>query len=239
MRQADRGGHGSLARIAALIGVVLLAFALVATPVFGWATGVGAQDATPAPDGTPVADGAAPVGRPAHIHAGTCAELDPTPLVPLTDVAIPTGTAAGTEAVTQVEVSVTTVPMDLATILADDHAINVHLSPEEADVYVACGEIGGIALDDLGSLAIGLREQNESGLSGIAFLTPNAADPSQTDVSIFLAAGLSSIPGLEELETPELDIDAATPSGDSETDAPDDTDTDAGSEVEGDGTPEA
>jgi uncharacterized cupredoxin-like copper-binding protein len=141
-----------------------------------------AQDATPAVD--------VPPGRPAHIHAGTCDDLDPNPLAPLTDVGAPTGTAAGPADVTPVEVSVTTVPLDLATILAADHSINVHLSQEEADVYIACGEIGGIGLDAAGSLAIGLREQNESGFSGVAYLTPNVADATQTDVSVFLAEGL-------------------------------------------------
>jgi hypothetical protein len=140
-----------------------------------------AQEATP----VPVA------GRPAHIHAGTCDTLDPNPLFPLTAVGAPAGTASGSTDATQVEISFTTVPVDLATLLASDNAINVHLSAEDADVYIACGEIGGVPTDAVGSLAIGLREQNDSGFSGVAFLTPNGADPTQTDVSVFLAADLA------------------------------------------------
>jgi uncharacterized cupredoxin-like copper-binding protein len=142
-----------------------------------------AQEATPSAE-------EAPPGRPAHIHAGTCDTLDPNPAFPLTNVAGVTGTASGPAAATPVETSFTTVAVDLATLLASENAINVHLSPEEADVYIACGEIGGV-LDGAGALSIGLRQQNDSGFSGIAFLSPNAADPAQTDVSVFLAEGLA------------------------------------------------
>jgi len=142
-----------------------------------------AQDATPVPETV--------AGHPAHIHAGTCETLDPNPLFPLTDVTTPAGTPSGAVDAEQIDTSFTTVPVDLATLLATDNSINVHLSAEEADVYVACGEIGGIPLDDTGSIAIGLREQNDSGHTGVAFLTPNAADPTQTDVSLFVAEDLA------------------------------------------------
>lgn len=65
--------------------------------------------------------------HPAHIHAGTCAELDPNPAFPLTDV------VDGR--------SETTVDIDIGDLTAQEYAVNVHESPENADVYVACADI--------------------------------------------------------------------------------------------------
>ena len=164
-----------------------------------------------AKQGTPVPTEQASAGRPAHIHLGTCATLDPNPAFPLSNVAAPQGTAVGPADATAVETSVSTVAVDLATLTTTDYSINVHLSQEEANVYIACGEIGGV-LDGSGSLSIGLREQNDSGFSGVAFLTPNGADPAQTDVSVFLAEGLSepaASPEATEEESPEATEEAA------------------------------
>jgi hypothetical protein len=72
-------------------------------------------------DGTPE-DGVHPV----HIHAGTCDDLGDV-VFPLEDVVD--------------GVSESTVDATIDDILADDHAINVHLSADEMNVYVACGEL--------------------------------------------------------------------------------------------------
>lgn len=67
------------------------------------------------------------VAQPAHIHEGTCAKLDKAPkwkLEPVKDGK-----------------STTMVPASLETILKDKTAINVHKSPDEIQVYVACGDI--------------------------------------------------------------------------------------------------
>ncbi len=65
--------------------------------------------------------------EPAHIHMGTCANLDPKPQYPLMDV------MNGT--------SETTVNASLASIMDGNHAINVHKSAAEIQTYVACGNI--------------------------------------------------------------------------------------------------
>lgn len=77
--------------------------------------------------------------QPAHIHQGTCAELDPTPAYPLTNVV----DAA----------SDTTVDVPLEELEGGTFAINVHKSETEAETYVSCGNIGGEAAqeDDSGS----------------------------------------------------------------------------------------
>ena len=65
--------------------------------------------------------------HPAHIHKGSCADLDPNPAFPLEDV------VDGR--------SKTTVDVDVADLTADEYAINVHESPENVANYVACGDV--------------------------------------------------------------------------------------------------
>src|SRR5438552_9946512 len=67
------------------------------------------------------------VAQPAHIHKGTCANLDPTPTYPLTSV-----TNGQSD---------TMVPVSLVNLTSGTFAINVHKSAAEAGVYVACGDI--------------------------------------------------------------------------------------------------
>ncbi len=136
-----------------------------------------------AQDATPEAEAVTP--RPVHIHSGNCNELGDV-VVPLTDLTAATGERVGQRnRATVAETSFTSVPLTLDAILAEDHAINAHLSAEQIDVYTACGELGGIIGPD-GTLVIGLREQNDSGFAGIAFLSPGA-DGASTDVSVFIA----------------------------------------------------
>ena len=71
----------------------------------------------------------APAGvqQPAHIHDGSCANLDPKPRVPLQNL------VGGT--------STTTVDMKLADIMGKGGAINVHKSTSDLKTYVACGDL--------------------------------------------------------------------------------------------------
>ena len=159
------------------VGLAGTAFALFAI-VTATIPGAFAQDATP------VSQAVAPV-RPAHIHSGDCMELGDV-VVPLTDLTAPVGEGAGqSDEASPAESSFTNVPMTLDAILGADHAINIHLSPEQIDTYIACGEIGGV-VDASGALVVGLREQSDSGYTGIAFLAPGA-DGASTDVSVFIA----------------------------------------------------
>ncbi len=138
-----------------------------------------AQNGTPAADG-----GAAP--RPAHIHTGNCDEIGDV-VAPLTDLTGATGGDRVGQArrAAAAEISYTTVPLSLTAILDADHVINVHFSADEIDTYIACGELGG-RLNADGSLAVGLRELNDSGYTGIAYLSP-AAGGASTGVSVFIA----------------------------------------------------
>lgn len=140
--------------------------------------------------GTPAASPATTDGpnHPAHIHAGVCPEVGDV-VFPLenvvaldvdTDTATPAGTAVadagmmGTPMAADTVVplgSTTTVEAPLDDILGAEHAINVHQSPEELSVYVACGDITGEA--DNGELVIDLMQLNDSGVEGQATLTDN------------------------------------------------------------------
>lgn len=134
-------------------------------------------DATPG--ASPVASPVAGMTHPAHIHEGTCEELDPNPAFPL-------------ENPTQIEDSMvahsmSTVDVSVEDALAAPHAINIHESPENAANYVACGNIEGPVVD--GTLIIGLNQQNDSGIAGVAVLEAN--DDGGTDVHVYIVYGLA------------------------------------------------
>lgn len=128
--------------------------------------------------------------HPAHIHAGTCDDLNPAPLETLSFVSVlqsdsedeDANTPKGVLTAGRVLLSSTEgVEMSMDDILAEAHSINIHLSEAEIDTYIACGEIGGVPVD--GDLYIGIRDVNGSGYSGVAKLSE---DGDNTNVDIFL-----------------------------------------------------
>lgn len=136
------------------------------------AVAVSAQDATPEGEGGNV--------HPAHIHAGTCDELDPNPAFPLDSLMQIEDSMVAT--------SMTTVEVSVEDAMASPHAVNVHESPENAANYVACGNIEGPVVD--GKLIIGLSQQNDSGVAGVAVLEAN--DDGTTDVTVYVVYDLAS-----------------------------------------------
>lgn len=133
---------------------------------------------------TPVA-GTDSESHPAHIHAGTCAELGEV-VVPLEDVASLGGERVGAATAHPVKTSRNVVDMPLEEIIAGAHAVNVHLSTEEIGTFIACGDIGGeLTTDDEGRthLQIGLGELNDSGHTGVVWF---GEDGDQTEVVISL-----------------------------------------------------
>ncbi len=65
--------------------------------------------------------------QPAHIHKGTCSNLDPKPTYPLSPV-------SGGKSESVVNAS-------LDDLTKGGYAINVHKSAQDVKTYVACGEI--------------------------------------------------------------------------------------------------
>ncbi len=133
--------------------------------------------------------------HPAHIHAGTCEELDPNPIGPLNNVEprlneesedededpnAPQGVLTATSVLYSMSEEVE-VPWE--DMLAASHAVNIHMSDEEIDVYIACGDIGGVVVD--GELVIALQPSNDSGYSGVAVLTEDS--DGNVDVEVYLA----------------------------------------------------
>jgi hypothetical protein len=155
---------------------ILVGFALLCGVAISGAGFVTAQEA-------PAAD------HPAHIHEGECGPgLNPSPKEPLENI-VPRQPAEGEEEAEPLGVltaptvlySETEVELNLDDILANSHAINVHESQENAQNYIACGNIGGIEVDD--QLSIGLFPESDSGYTGVAILERN---DDQTTVKVYL-----------------------------------------------------
>lgn len=150
------------------------------------------------------------VVRPAHIHAGTCVELDPNPKAPLTSV-MPVmfgddndepATAEdimGAIGQPNVEYSESDAEISWDEMLETSHAVNIHESEANVQNYIACGNIGGIVKDD--KLFIALYPQNDSGFNGVAVLEKDGDDA--VKVQLYLAP--PAVEGVPE--------DEATPTG--------------------------
>jgi hypothetical protein len=167
----------------------------------GVAGGVVAQDPTPDP--------AAIVTHPAHIHKGTCAELDPNPLVPLSDVGpqtkdegeLPTSEdLKGSLSAAPVEFSYTEAEFSFDDLFEEAHAINVHESSAAPQNYIACGDIGGPVIDD--QLLMGLRGQNDSGYTGVALIEKDGDDNIKVTISLVPPAMDAEVPAEEATPTP-------------------------------------
>ncbi|MDQ3696311.1 MAG: hypothetical protein M3464_22245 [Chloroflexota bacterium] len=141
----------SRAGLPSLLAALLLAGALFASGAPGLA-----QTGSPA--------------RPSHIHEGGCADLGAV-IQPLTFLTVPSGAQSGSGAAVLAEAAFSTIPLTLDEMLAEDHSLKIHLSADQIEIYLACGDIGG-ALDADGALIVGLKEQDGSGYTGIAYLVP-------------------------------------------------------------------
>jgi hypothetical protein len=174
---SQRRSIGRSLRLGAFIAVASLAM-LVPT---GFAQ-------TPVGEATPVGDMMGmEAPHPAHIHTGTCDTLGDV-LVPLTDVAdaASMGERSGPESAHHAKMSYTVVDLPLRDIIDGGHAINVHQSADAIDVYIACGDIGGVVTTDedgAEELIVVLGELNDSGHVGVAWL---GAKGGQTEVAVFL-----------------------------------------------------
>jgi uncharacterized cupredoxin-like copper-binding protein len=126
------------------------------------------------------------------------------------------GAVSGNSDAVIAEAAFTSIPQSLDVLLAEDHALKVHLSAEQIQTYLACGDIGGAADAD-GALIVGMKELDDSGYAGIAYLVP-AANGS-TSVSVMIAqvvgdevAGAAADEAAAGQATPAVaDANAASP----------------------------
>src|SRR5262245_19262883 len=177
---------GGWVRAASIVGVVAL---VMMAPV----SAASAQDAT---------------AHPAHIHSGTCDKLGDI-VAPLQDVAPPEGEHSGSTAALPLETSETIVDVPLQQLLDGQHAINVHKSADQIDVYIACGDIGGVVkTDESGGteIEVALGQLNDSGYFGVASLG-SASGSNQTEVTVTLIE-----PG-EMAASKSTEAQQATPAG--------------------------
>lgn len=110
------------------------------------------------------------VDRPADLRNGTCADMGEL-VHTLSHLMLTSGDPLGQENATPVEQSFTIVPYTVSQLVESNHVVTVQSSPDSSEI-VACGEIGGVLNPD-GTLAAGMRSMNGSGLSGVAYFTPN------------------------------------------------------------------
>jgi len=179
---------------------VRLSAVIVATMfAVGITGGVLAQDETPTPNTI--------VTHPAHIHVGSCSNLDPNPMAPFNDVGpqmkddkLPTSEdMKGSLTAAPVEYSQTEdVEASFDDILAEAHALNVHESAQNAENYIACGDIGGAVIDD--TVTIGLQEQNGSGYTGVAIIEKDGDD--HVKVTVYLTKVTEAAPTPEASPAP-------------------------------------
>lgn len=125
------------------------------------------------------------------IHAGTCDAFDPVPIVDLGRIDAPAGQVLGTVSTAPVKVSTSTLPLGLAALAAEDHALVVRLAGGDGRTVLACGEIVGVRQAD-GALVVALRERDGSGCVGVVYLAPQPGG--QLAVSIFAVEDARSAP---------------------------------------------
>lgn len=161
--------------------------------VLGFAiSGAAAQEATPTGGDQMTAH------HPAYIHKGTCAQPQGDPAYTLTEIGMNMA-AEGKGPAVPVEISVTTIDAKLADLLAQPHEIDVHEVKELGAALagtLACGDVGGQPTGEM--LAIGVKEVNGSGFSGVAVLQ---AAGDKTTVTLYMAHGLSGV--MHDAMTPQ------------------------------------
>ena len=138
------------------------------------------------PAGPALAQDEPPLGpRPTRLHTGTCADLGPaTDVVETMTYGYSIATQGG-QVNRAAELGVRYFAVPLADLAAGEYALVVQEHEENGGDAVACGDIEGSddAAPDV--LAVGLFEEGDSGVIGIAYLV-GLADGG-TSVALFLA----------------------------------------------------
>ncbi len=160
---------------------------------------------------TPGTGGEAPTGTTsaAGIFAGSCDDLAGEPLHRLEDATFRgdddddddddgqgSGRLVGAAAVVPVTISDSEIPARLDDLLQQPHDLAVVAGSASGDAPLACGEIGGYAVDDdEGDLLFALQEQDNSGVTGIAVLDDDD-DDGDLDVTLYLGSPDAALAGV-------------------------------------------
>lgn len=136
------------------------------------------KTATPVASATPPSGIGGEVGSdplPAGIFKGRCGKLGAEAVYPLIDVGSeqrPSSEAPEGAPDNPTDFSATVVNASLDNLLKSEHAIDIRLDPKDPATSVACGNIEG-QVDETSAkreLPVALDEQNESGVSGLAWI---------------------------------------------------------------------
>jgi hypothetical protein len=124
-------------------------------------------------------------GLAVEIRTGVCDNLGTEAGIPLSPIAT-SDSHEGSSLAIPVASFYSTIGTPLDELLASGHAVVVkESSAANDDAVVACGAIGGELLAD-GAIASGLSEQNNSGFSGVAYITPLPGGDIGTGISAFV-----------------------------------------------------
>jgi hypothetical protein len=150
-------------------------------------------------------------GLQAAIREGTCDDRGDR-VAGLEAPAFQNGSEEGSNDGQSALLSVTTVDVPIEDLLDDDMIIAI--TREGQSGVDACASVGGV-LSRRDVLVIQIVEVGDSGVWGIAILTPNEDEPDQTDIALYLGGE-----GLVAQEEPEPEPTATAPDNGDDDDDP-------------------
>ena len=176
----------SVATIALLLAVGFGAAVLTSSLSAAGATALQDDDDDDDDGGTVVQTTLSPVPRAVRLHSGDC-DARGGVVAELISLRAPGGDDDDdADDVDRIEYGYTpSIPLTIDQMKDSDHAIVIYESDDDSGRAIACANIGG-ATDDNGSLVIALRALQDSGITGVVVLSPNPANLSATQASIFI-----------------------------------------------------
>lgn len=120
----------------------------------------------------------------ATFFSATCdASGSDQPVAELNATRLPEGAPVGLEGAVPVATGFTVVEIPLDDIIAGNHVLAV-FDEDDPELMIACGPVGGV-LDSNGALTIGLLPVEDSGVTGVAYLSEQD-NVAATGVSLFV-----------------------------------------------------
>ena len=141
-----------------------------------------------------------PAGLEIAVRPGRCGLFEPeTVVVPLVDVSPLPVETGGEAAASSVNAWLATVPISVAAIQGEAQSIEVRPAQGGADSGsvarepIVCGETTGALTTD-GAVTVAMRQSGVVETTGIAYLSQDATDSSQTDIVVFLVGDADRSP---------------------------------------------
>jgi len=146
----------------------------------------------------------------AELRLGTCEETGGQVVAELALADTRSGSHVGSTRAQVVAESYTeSVPLALDATVTADYSLEILSATNGTDARLACGQLSTPTL--LGDEAVGLREDNRSGVAGIAYLAPDADDPALTNVSLFITEQTPARTNTEPFASPMVEVVTPSP----------------------------